>query len=194
MALTITWLTEKTCQATFSVTIPTREQLENTANFSIEAASGVSMTIYRSSPTAGVGTTILHVGPSVLPEQSYIIRFGDEVSVSEVPANIFPKESEEWSHKILDAMTEAFGEAIQRYSGRPQTLIVSNFKATDSALFVESTLGFPSKGQFFVGGIKYRYTSKDSMSFRGVSALVFQNKGLSPQEMVTCDVNSIFPD
>lgn len=193
MALTITWLTEKTCQATFSVTIPTREQLENTENFSIEAASGVSMTIYRSSPTSGVGTTILHVGPSVLPEQSYIIRFGDEVSVSEVPANIFPKESEEWSHKILDAMTEAFGEAIQRYSGRPQTLIVSNFEATDSVLFVESTLGFPPKGQFFVRGIRYRYTSKDSMSFRGVSTLVFHNKGLSPQEMVTCDVNSIFP-
>lgn len=193
MALTITWLTEKTCQATLSVTIPTREQLENTANFSIEAASGVSMTIYRSTPTAGVGTTILHVGPSVLPEQSYIVSFGDEVSVSEVPANISPSESEEWSHKILDAMTETFGEAIQRYSGRPQTLVVSNFKATDSVLFVESTLGFPSKGMLFIGGRKYSYTAKDSMAFRGVSTLVFYNKGLSPQELVTCDVNSILP-
>lgn len=193
MGLTITWLSEKTCQATFLNNPPTQEALADASNFSIEAQSGVSMTVYRSEPTAGVGTTILHVGPSVYPGAVYIIKFGNEISLSQVPNNIVPQESSEWSHKMIDALTEAFGEAVQRFSGKPQTFVVSNFKNTDSVLFVETTLGFPEKGKIFVGGKKYSYTEKDAMSFRGIVSDIFYNTGVFPQTMVTCDVDSIFP-
>ena len=193
MGLTITWLSEKTCQATFLNNPPTQEALADASNFSIEAQSGVSVTVYRSEPTAGVGTTILHVGPSVYPGAVYIIKFGNEISLSQVPNNIVPQESLEWSHKMIDVLTEVFGEATQRLSGKPQTFVVSNFKNTDSVLFVETTLGFPPKGKIFVEGKKYSYTEKDAMSFRGITPHIFYNMGVSPQKMVTCDVDSIFP-
>lgn len=193
MAITITWLSPKTCQAVFSGTIPTQAQLSQTTNFSVEAESGVSVTIYKSIPTSGVGTTVLSVGPSVLPEQTYIVKFANEVAITTVPANITPVVSSEWSHKMLDALTECFGEAVQRFSGKPQTLVVSNFKNSDTAIFVETTIGFPNKGRLFIDGKTYTYTSKDAMSFKGVSGLNFYNTGLSPQTLVTCDVNAIFP-
>ncbi len=194
MALSITWLSERTCQATFAGNIPSNEQLADVENFSIEAHSGVSMTIYKSTPTSGIGTTILHVGPAVFPGSVYVIKFANETSISEVPGNIKPEESTEWSHKMIDVLTEAFGEAVQRFSGKPQTFIVSNFHRTDTALYVESTLGFPFRGSLFVDGKKYTYTSKDAMSFRGISPAMFYNTGLSPQTLVTCDVSSILPN
>lgn len=193
MGLSITWLSERTCQATFIGNVPSQEALGDASNFSIEAQSGLSMTVYRSEPTSGVGTTILHVGPAVYPDSVYTITFGNEVSVSVVPAGIAPQESTEWSHKMIDALTETFGEAVQRYSGRPQTFVVSNFVNTDTVLFVETTLGFPNRGDIFVGGKKYSYTEKDAMSFKGIAPHIFYNTGIPPKTMVTCDVNSILP-
>lgn len=193
MALSVTWLTERTCQVSFAGTIPSAAQLGTASLFSIEAQSGVSMTVYGANPTAGAGTSILNVGPAVLPDNTYTIRFGDEVATSKVPANILPKASLEWGHGVLDTLTEAFGEAVQRLSGRPQTFVVSEHSPSDSSLFVESTLGFPDSGSVFVGGGEYTYSAKTPMSFTAFAPVQFSNRPLTEKDLVTCNVRAIFP-
>ena len=193
MGISVAWLSAQKCTVSFQGDIPSREAIGDAANFRLEAQSGASMTVYRSSPSEAAGITILHVGPSVLPEQTYLLHFGDQTAIVEIPVTIVPQASPEWSHGMLDALTETFGEAVQRYSGKPQTLVVSNFKNTDTKVYVESTLGFPAKGRLFIKNRMYSYTSKSAMSFNGVTPEFYYNQGFPPQTMVTCDVDSIFP-
>lgn len=194
MALSVTWLTERTCQAVFTGTIPTSDQLNNASLFSLQAQGGGSMTVYGATASSSAGATTLNVGPAVLPGHTYTIRFGSEVSTTEVPANILPQASTEWGHGVLETLTEAFGEAVQRFSGRPQTLVVSDYSPTDGSLFVESTLGFPNSGKLFVDGREYSYSAKTPMAFTGFASVNFSTRHLTEKDLVTCNVRAIFPD
>lgn len=194
MGLSVQWVSERECIATFSGNIPTTEAIRNANLYSIEASNDTEMTIYDSEPSPVAGVTTLSVGPACLPLTTYTIKFANEVSTTEFPVDIFPAESPEWSHGLLDSLTEAFGEAIQRYSGRPQTLVVSDYVHGDGALFVESTLGFPPSGEVFIDNRKYSYESKTAMSLRGFVPIDFSLNQIAPKVLVTVNVRAIKPN
>lgn len=188
----ISWIDERTCQVTFDVAQPA-DAIGDASSFSVESETGVPMTVYRTKPGASLDTSILKVGPAVFPGVRYTIRFSRHSATEIVPQNISPQDSLEWSHGLLDALTETFGEAVQRFSGRPQTLVVTEYKPDDPCLFVESTLGFPASGRLFIGGREYRYGSKGPMEFSGFHPLTYSNMHIAQKEVVTLNVRAIKP-
>ena len=195
MGLSIQWVDSQTAKATFVGNVPSIDDLGDAAKFSVISVSGDSITVYESLPTEVAGVTILKIGPSVVPGATYIIRvrFSLDESITTVPQNIVAADSPEWAHGLFDTITQAFGECVQRLSGKPQTLVVSNFRAGDTDLYVESTLGFPASGAFFAGGQRYLYSGIEVMKFKGVEPDQFYVRGLRKKVLVTLDVNSILP-
>lgn len=188
----ISWIDERTCQVTFEAPQP-EDALNDASLFSVESETGIPMTVYRTNPGASLDTAILKIGPAVFPGIEYTITFSRHSATEMVPNTISPQESLEWSHGLLDAITETFGEAVQRFSGRPQTMVVTEYKPDDLSLFVESTLGFPNSGSLFVGGREYLYGSKSPMSFEGFHPKEYSNRHIAQKEMVTLNVRAILP-
>jgi|10_taG_2_1085330.scaffolds.fasta_scaffold00191_19 hypothetical protein len=64
---------------------------------------------------------------------------------------------------VLEALTLAFGDAIQKTAGRPVTRLRKEYTLqTDSVMLIETTLSFPDSGYVYLGGQKLKYASKDT--------------------------------
>jgi len=66
----------------------------------------------------------------------------------------------EWNHGVLRAWSRAVTQVIQEYAGIPATLSTQDLQNTETTLFVESTLGFPTEGYFYLGSDHYRYQGR----------------------------------
>ena len=151
---------------------------------------------------------LLRVGPASFPDVQYAITVpvqslvnGQVVATFETlltttPANFAETLSSEWSHGLIQSLTETIGDNLQKLNGRPQTLTVQDLSPGDGSIFVESTLGFPPFGILILKGRPYNYTTIEPMAFRGVSAIndVAYRTALGKKTLVTFDVRSHLPD
>lgn len=126
-----------------------------------ETASKVNLVV---GPALTAGATYTLQAPSakdsngnVLPPQDNTIQF----VAPNVPGIVVD------SGGLLAVFTRMFGEAVQELAGRALTRLVAGFGEDDAIAYVETTLGFPNKGAFFVNGRRYTYTGKTDASFTG---------------------------
>ena len=95
-------------------------------------------------------------------------------------------------HAVFAALVQTAAEETAYLSGRPQTLLVDEWHTDWDVVPVESTLGFPAAGRFWLDGNKYAYTSKTASTFRGVSPIrVVPDSSVSPKALVTLDLSSV---
>ena len=71
------------------------------------------------------------------------------------------EERAEWEHGLLRVLTRAAGQETQKTYGRLATLSRLDYDYGDAHLFVESTLGWPERGAFFLDGERFRYRGTD---------------------------------
>jgi len=84
---------------------------------------------------------------------------------------------------LLANLTQAIGEGLQRLYGNPMTALSSDFEWGDAVCPVESTVGFPSEGQLFIGQTLYTYSGKTSSSFTGLVAALYHETLLERTEV-----------
>jgi hypothetical protein len=81
------------------------------------------------------------------------------------------------SKGLLEVITHASGQQFQRISGRPETLIVSDFTpSSETVVYTESTVAFPSAGEIYIGSRLFTYTSKFDGGFKGVAPILQTEK------------------
>ena len=71
------------------------------------------------------------------------------------------EERAEWEHGLLRVITRAAGQEAQNTYGRLATLSRNDYDYGDRHLFVESTLGWPERGAFFLDGKRFFYRGTD---------------------------------
>lgn len=119
----------------------------------------------------------LVVGPALTAGATYTLK---AVSAKDSNGNVLPPQDNtiqfmapavagvvKDSGGLLSVVTRMFGEAVQDLAGRALTRLVAGFGEDDAIAYVETTLGFPNKGAFFVNGRRYTYTGKSDASFTG---------------------------
>lgn len=99
----------------------------------------------------------------------------------------------EWSHGVLRAWSRAVTQAIQEFSGVTATMNTQDIRPEESAIYVESTLGFPESGHIFVGAARYRYTSRGPAAFYGVTRDEPTTRVERRKQVVYLDISSIYP-
>jgi len=97
------------------------------------------------------------------------VDFGDEV------VDDYVKDSN------LASITSVIGEALQSLGGRSCTATTQKTKWQDATVYVESTLGFPASGAFFLGGAIVKYSNKTDTSFTGCEYDIYFDE-LMPRE------------
>lgn len=75
------------------------------------------------------------------------------------------------TYGILEGLTRSVGMVLQRYTGRPLTIVTQQWDEGDAVINVESTVGFPESGHLIIDGVKMSYTGKLNTSFTGVTHL-----------------------
>jgi len=73
------------------------------------------------------------------------------------------------NYTTLETLTRSLGEALQNLTGKPLTKSTLDFNDGDTTVTVETTLGFPAKGDLFLGSVHLKYTGKTNNTFTGVS-------------------------
>mgnify|MGYP003131618212 CR=1 FL=1 len=68
-------------------------------------------------------------------------------------------------------LTSMVGEVFNKLWFNDYTITKSIYTTDQTVLNVESTLGFPAKGNFIVDGLKVSYTGKTDTSFTGISGI-----------------------
>ena len=125
----------------------------------------------------GATVVTLWVEPGLSPGQDYTVapagirEAASAVLTLTTPQTataplVDPEESEEWSHGVLRVLTRAIAQQFQYLMGTPTTILIRDFSPGDSSLFVESTLGFPQRGEVFVNGRRLLYRSKSDSEQR----------------------------
>ena len=69
----------------------------------------------------------------------------------------------------LEAITKSIGDLLQNLAGRPLTCSTSELSPSDTYLNVETTIGFPDKGNLNIDGILFSYVGKTASSFLSIS-------------------------
>lgn len=82
---------------------------------------------------------------------------------------VFAQDDLSKDYTVLETLTRSLGEFLQGLTGKPLTKLTVDYPEGNASLSVESTLGFPSKGDLFVNGIHLSYTGKTSTSFTGIT-------------------------
>ena len=140
--------------------------------------------------------------PTLSPDSKYRIYVTTTTGGTATAANaLFQVPSlskplgDEWSHGVLRVWTRAVAQAIQEFSGVPSTISTQDLHTHETALYVESTLGFPDKGYVYLGSERYRYTSKGPSSFRGLSMekSTARLRTLRRRQVVYLDTASVWP-
>ncbi len=72
-------------------------------------------------------------------------------------------------YTTLETLTRSLGQMLQNLTGKPLTKNTLDFNDGDTTVTVETTLGFPSKGDLFLAGVHLKYTGKTNTTFTGVS-------------------------
>lgn len=78
------------------------------------------------------------------------------------------------TYKALEGLTRSIGQQIAFVSGRLSTVLTASYNLNDTALNVETTLGFQDTGKLKVNGYTLSYTGKTNNTFTGVS-FVYEN-------------------
>jgi hypothetical protein len=135
------------------------------------AATSAESSVYDAEYLGGLLVKVW-LSPWLSPDQSYTITAypgGIATSFTFSAPNLPKALGGEWYHGALKAISRTCGQMIQEFTGRPETILTQDIDSTDKHVFVESTLGFPQAGSFFVAEREYRYTSKRPASFRDVT-------------------------
>ena len=168
------------------------------SNWTISVAGNVTTT----QPVTAIGcipgtvsggyAASLFVATQMTPGGQYNIVFGGVTKTITAP-NVAPSLGVEWNHGLLRSITRAFAEEMQYIAGSPTTLLVQPLAFGDTSVFVESTLGFPDTGEFFVRDRSYGYTAKTDVSFTGVTTSSSTRESFSKRTEVHCNVAAILP-
>lgn len=103
-------------------------------------------------------------------EQAYGIRRHMPAWLKRGPIAAHEEQLEAWTRgPNLEAITKAVGDLLQNLAGRPLTCLTAEVSMTDTYIFVESTIGFPSSGTLSIEGLLFSYSGKTSDSFLQVS-------------------------
>lgn len=100
------------------------------------------------------------------------VDFGEEVISSYTPDS------------NLASIISVVGEALQSLGGRSCTATTQKVKWGDSTINVESTLGFPASGSFFLSNSLVKYTAKTDNTFTGCTYGVYFDELLSKERVV----------
>lgn len=99
-----------------------------------------------------------------IPRTSVLVTVTDGAEMAQatyaVPADDVPAGA-----KLLEAMTYAFGKQLQAVNGVPTCTMKQALDIFDNVIYVDSTLGFPSRGWIRVAELVLEYTSRTSQSF-----------------------------
>jgi hypothetical protein len=76
------------------------------------------------------------------------------------------------TYGVIEALTRSVGQIVQRFTGRPETLVSQQWDEGDATLHVETTVGFPESGYLLIDGVKLKYTAKTNNTFTGVDYYV----------------------
>lgn len=71
----------------------------------------------------------------------------------------------------LETLTRALGQVAQQTGGSPQTRLRLPLVYGSAVATVESTLGFPSFGELWIGGYRYSYTARGDDFFSGLALI-----------------------
>jgi len=224
MAITATWVSPSRVNVEITGDLGDQAQTPISPGFSVLSSphnwtiapvddEQYPVTIYNVETEWGGAVTgdtlaLLRVGPASFPGVQYSITVpvqslvgGQVASTTETlltttPANFAETLSGEWSHGLIQSLTETIGDSLQKLNGRPQTLTVQDLSPGDVSIFVESTLGFPPFGILILKGRPYEYTTIEPMAFRGVAPVngAVYRTALGKKTLVTFDVRSHFPD
>jgi hypothetical protein len=96
----------------------------------------------------------------------------------------------------LECLTLALGQGVQAVLGTPATRTAFVVGAGGTTVRVETTLGFPSSGQLFIGDRSFGYTAKTSTAFTGVVLLPSSQlwvQSIPVLTEVTYDASSYIP-
>jgi len=102
--------------------------------------------------------------------------------------------TDEWKSKgELWHIMQSLGERLQDLTGRPCTGLAERlaYQYAPHTVQVETTVGFPPSGAFYIGDTRFQYTGKTDSSFTGVTADHFFEYKYDMREEVICDVTAI---
>ena len=167
-------------------------------------ASGVDVVVADAVLTSTVLVTV-HIETGMSPGEAYTITMdgfvdanGDAIVGFDsfvVPADNVVDRAE-WPHGILEALTRAFGQEMQETGGRLTTISTFDYSENDTDLYVESVLGWPTRGAFFVNGRRFRFRGigDDGRRILNVLADFSQETAIPRRSLVVLDFTSVEPD
>lgn len=92
-------------------------------------------------------------------------------------------------HGLRESFLEAVAAEMQILDGRPTTMVVAEVPDGATTILVESTLGFPSAGAFWLGDRRYVYFGTTPASFLGVlSEYVSNGQVRLPRDLIVADL------
>lgn len=99
-----------------------------------------------------------------VPKTEVTVQIADLGENVGVPYTV-PDDPLSQGKKILEAITYAFGKQAQYTMGVPACVLRADLGSFDTVLYVDSTLGFPSRGWLRLGELTLEYISRTAQSF-----------------------------
>lgn len=156
MALTISLLEPTTPTALRVVTTPV---LTDAVSFELTGAGNPIVLNWVRLNDQSLLLLVLGAVPYTSVQVAITDTSGTATATYEVPADAVPGGA-----KILEAITYAFGKQLQGLNGVPACTLRKDLGVFDEVLYVDSTLGFPSRGWVRLSELVLEYTSRTSQS------------------------------
>lgn len=98
-------------------------------------------------------------------------------------------------HGPLEALTRSFGQNAQQLAGRPVTRLGADWTPGDVTVTLESALGWPTSGAFWLAGVRWTYeginTTTGTLSDVWPSSRQFVT--IAEGQEVVCDASAVEP-
>lgn len=152
--------------------------LQGGLQWSLTAQGGVPVAVVTNATPVSGQKVDLVIGPAMTAGANYTLQ---AVNAKDIQGNVLPAQDNSIQFQatepvpapaplpdgLLSVLTRAVGEEVQVLSGRAVTRLVDGMPEDGPTAFVETTLGFPDAGAFFVNGRRYAYSSRTPVSFNG---------------------------
>jgi len=123
--------------------------------------------------------------PEFSPACVYTLKYKDSSKDITIPASLLPASGEgEFPKGPLEVITQAIGEQIHLIAGRPETYLLHDYTpSTETVVFSETTLGFPPRGEIWIGNTLFTYKSKFDGGFKDVALKEMWDKNRHPKSL-----------
>ena len=169
--------------------------VEDPASWTLTAAGGLEVTpifvVYSG------GTATITTWPAMSPGIEYSVTaswsgYGYDLATF-TPSSAFSTGATVDDYRNVAAAANSLGRQLLDAGGVAETVLASELAVDATTALVDSTLGFPDEGAFWLAARRFTYTSKTDAAFHGLAEAVPRVEAIGAGGSIVLDEASYIP-